>query len=590
MRTLIFTNSYKPTVSGVVTSISLFRRGLIEAGEEVHLIAPDYKNYTDSDPYIYRFPALDLNDTVNISLIMPIMALMAPTVQGLKPDLIHSQHPMLMGGIAADFADDLEIPLIFTFHTRYDEYAQRYVPLVPGLASSVMEEVIRRYLIRCSHIIAPTKSVQELSYRDYQLDVPVTVVPTPVDLGNYKKLEPGRIINKYGLEDAEILLFIGRLAEEKNVPLLLNTFAEIAADRPATRLLIVGDGPKENALVNRSKKLGLDHRIIFTGAISHNDIPHYAAAADLFVFPSVTETQGLVLIEAMAAGTPAVAAIAPGSSDVLSAGGGLLVKPEASKMAEAVLDLLGDPHRRQILSQEALEVADSYSIPSLTARLVEVYEQTIATGPRPEAARKQDERGVLDTVRAALTPTTYSEERAKNLSDDFLEMIRKLAPGNLAIELLRRLLDSEIKHLEANYLAQARIFDQELLEILEKHNARRVDAGQTITEMIGLARKIRGLDLRGAEMALNPQELAIYDALCSDLSITQVLDQPTLYRIVREVNSVVDESATIKRSVNHLQQKNLGRTIERLLKKYRFPPELRDRAILTLLEQTEHYS
>jgi glycosyltransferase involved in cell wall biosynthesis len=590
MRTLIFTNSYKPTVSGVVTSISLFRRGLLESGREVHLIAPDYKNYKDVEPYIYRFPALDLNDSVNISLIMPIMALMAPTVQGLKPDLIHSQHPMLMGGVAADFADDLEIPLIFTFHTRYDEYAQRYVPLAPGLASSVMEEVIRRYLIRCSHIIAPTKSVQELIYRDYKLDVPVTVVPTPVDLANYDKLDPERIKHAYGVTDAEILLFIGRLAEEKSVPMLLEAFAKIAADRSKARLLIVGDGPKEKSLKNMCRKLGIERKVIFVGSIPHDEIPHIAAAADLFVFPSVTETQGLVLIEAMAAGTPVVAATAPGSSDVLSLGGGELIPPEAAKMAESVLALLKDPKRLEILRKEAIEVAGQYSIPAATARLVEAYEETVTTGPRTAAARKQDERGVLGTVRAALTPNPQSEKRAKDLSDDFLEMVRKLAPGNLAVELLRRLLDNEIEDLEVNYLAQARAFDLQLDNILEKYSARTLDAGQTISELITLARNIRGMDLRVAEMDLDPQELAIYDALCADLSITQVLDQPTLYRIVREVQDAVDESTTVKRAVSSHQQKNLGRRIERLLAKYKFPPALRERTILTLLEQAERFS
>ncbi len=590
MRTLIFTNSYTPTVSGVVTSVSLFRRGLLESGQEVHLIAPDYKNYKDTEPYIYRFPALDLNDSVNISLIMPIMALMAPTVQGLKPDLIHSQHPMLMGGVAADFAEDLEIPLIFTFHTRYDEYAQRYVPIAPGLASSVMEEVIRRYLIRCSHIIAPTKSVQELIYRDYKLDVPVSVVPTPVDLANYDQLDPDRVKRTYGLTDAEVLLFIGRLAEEKNVPTLLKAFSDIAADRPQARLLIVGDGPKEKALKQLSRKLGIERKVIFTGSISHSEIPDIAAAADLFVFPSVTETQGLVLIEAMAAGTPVVAATAPGSSDVLAMGGGELIPPDAGKMAESVLALLRDTGRREALRKEAIEVAGRYSIPSATALLVEVYEQTLATGPRTAAARKQDERGVLGTVRAALTTNPQSEKRARDLSDDFLEMVRKLAPGNLAIEFLRRLLENEIEDLEVNYLAQARIFNQQLNDILKVYTDRDVDAGQTIAELISLARSIRGLDLRGAELALNPKELAIYDAICSDLSITQVLDQPTLYRIVREVQAAVDESTTVKRAVSNHQQKNLGRHIERLLAKYKFPAELRDRTILTLLEQAERFT
>jgi 1,2-diacylglycerol 3-alpha-glucosyltransferase len=383
MRILIFSNAYKPTVSGVVTSIALFHQGLIEAGHDVHIIVPEYADYEDEEPYVFRFPALELPDQLDLSLVIPFKTARAPTVRGIKPTLIHSQHPFVMGGLAAAFARDLNLPLVFTFHTRYDVYAQKYVPIVPDLAGMVTEEIVKRYLEKCTHVVAPTPSVRDLILRDYETGVPVTVVPTPVDLSQYHDLEPQRVRAALGLENAELLLYVGRLADEKNLDFLLQAFARIVAERPQARLVLVGKGPHERGLQRLAQRLDLDGRAIFTGPVPHGEVPHYAAAADLFVFPSVTETQGLVLIEAMAAGAPVVAVKAPASVDVLAEGGGLLVPAQEDAFAAAVLELLADGPRRLAMGERAAQAVQRYAIPAATARLVEVYEAAVAAGPRP---------------------------------------------------------------------------------------------------------------------------------------------------------------------------------------------------------------
>jgi 1,2-diacylglycerol 3-alpha-glucosyltransferase len=163
---------------------------------------------------------------------------------------------------------------------------------------------------------------------------------------------------------------------------LLRAFARIAPARPQARLLLVGRGPRERSLRRQARKLGLGEKVILTGPIPHSEVPHYAAAADLFVFPSVTETQGLVLIEAMAAGTPAVAVETPALMDVLAEGGGLLVPCREDGFAESVLGLLADEPRRRALGEQAARVARRYDIPAATARLLTVYEAAIAAGPR----------------------------------------------------------------------------------------------------------------------------------------------------------------------------------------------------------------
>ena len=385
MRILVFSNAYKPTVSGVVTSIALFRQGLLEAGHEVSIVAPEYKDYQDQDPYIFRFPALDLRDQVDLSLVLPFRPQMVPVVRGVKPALIHSQHPVWMGRLAADFARDYHLPLVFTFHTRYDEYAKKYVPIAPELASIVTEEIVGHYLGNCAHVVAPTPTIRDLILREYGTDVPVSVVPTPVDLSQYRNLAPRRVRADLGLEEAELLLYVGRLVEEKNLDFLLRAFARIVARRPQARLLLVGKGPHERNLRRLTEKLDLGERTIFTGSIPHSEVPHYAAAADLFVFPSLTETQGLVLIEAMAARTPVVALEAPGSVDVLAGGGGLLVPDQEDAFAEAVLGLLGSGNeaRLRALQEQAAEAVQRYDVPAATARLIAVYREAITAGSRP---------------------------------------------------------------------------------------------------------------------------------------------------------------------------------------------------------------
>ncbi len=377
MRIAVFSNSYKPTISGVVRSMLLFRQGLLHAGHEVSIIAPEYTDYKDDEPYIFRFPAIDLTSQVDLSLLIPIKGLMAPTVTGLKPDVIHSQHLVVMGNLAVNFARDLKKPLVFTFHTLYEEFAQKYVPIAQDFAGAVMDEVVLRYLSHCTHIIAPTPSIRSMILQKYGVDAPVTVIPTPVDLDNYVDLCPEQIRRQLGLETAEILLYLGRLSEEKDLEFLLEAFAYIAARRPMAHLLLIGKGPIENQLRKQAERLNITPRVRFTGAIPFSDVAHYVAAADLFVFSSRVETQGLVLVEAMAAGTPIVAVECPSSRDILSAGGGMIVSGNEAEFALAVVQLLEDPQRMQTLSCEARQIARHYDIGSTTQKLIEVYQEAI---------------------------------------------------------------------------------------------------------------------------------------------------------------------------------------------------------------------
>jgi len=377
MRIAIFSNAYLPSISGVVNSITLFRKGLIAAGHEVHVFAPEYEEYEDEESYIFRFPALDLSDQLDISIIVPIKNLIEPAVGGVKPALIHSQHPIWMGDLAVSFARSLNIPLVFTFHTQYEKYVQHYTPIASKLAGLITDEVIKRYLRNCEHVVVPTESIREMLAKDYGIERGVSVVPTPVDLVKFQDIQPEKVRASFGLEGKEVLLFVGRLAREKGLDMLLQAFTLIQEQRPEVRLLLLGRGPYEDALKAKLAKLGFQELVILAGAVPHEEVPVYYAAADLFVFPSTTETQGLVIIEAMAAGLPVVAVRAPGAVDVLTDGGGVLTENKSEAFAREVVDILADSERQRELSSQARRAVERYSITDAAARMLNAYEAAL---------------------------------------------------------------------------------------------------------------------------------------------------------------------------------------------------------------------
>jgi len=174
-----------------------------------------------------------------------------------------------------------------------------------------------------------------------------------------------------------VLLFVGRLASEKGLDMLIQAFAIIHKSRPNVRLLLLGKGPHEDVLRANLRKSKLGKFVIFAGAVPHEQVPDYYAAADLFVFPSKTETQGLVIIEAMAAGLPVVAVRAPGAVDILADGGVVLVEDTPARFSRSVIELLEDPSKRASLREEAQRAVRRFQIPAATGDLITAYEETV---------------------------------------------------------------------------------------------------------------------------------------------------------------------------------------------------------------------
>jgi glycosyltransferase involved in cell wall biosynthesis len=376
-----FTNTYLPVISGVVRSVRSFRDELTHRGHNVFIFAQEQMDYTDKDPFIFRYPSLNLPTGIDIPTAIPISPFIDRLIPAIKLDVIHTHHPFLLGNTAATKAQELNLPLVFTFHTQYREYTH-YVPFpmetVQNFIKSTVDRLLQDFMRRCQHIIIPSESMRETLVNNYGLKNNFTVIPTGVDLEAYRTASGEKIRKKRRWEKDIVMISIGRLAPEKNWPTLLHAAALVIKDIPQFRFVLIGDGTDRKSLEELAKELGIQKRVTFTGSLSFAETPSYMKAANLFGFASITETQGLATLEAMAAGLPVVAVEASGTRDILKHGQqGYLVENNPEALAAAIKRLLSNPERMQKFAQAAYKKAQSFNIENLTGKLLGVYEQAI---------------------------------------------------------------------------------------------------------------------------------------------------------------------------------------------------------------------
>ena len=380
MHIAFFTNYYHPVVNGVVRSVASFRENLMKQGHNVFVFAQSDSSYKDDEPFIFRYPSLPL-PLGDISTAIPVSPFVDQLLPTLKLDLIHTQHPILLGQTAARKAAELDLPLVFTFHTQYWEYTH-YIPFpqeaIQDFLKNAVHRWLREFMQKCQHIIIPSESLKDILVRDYGLHERYSVIPTGTDLEPFLKADGKSLRAQNGWQDEIVLVSVGRLAPEKNWETLVRAFAKVHKGHPKSRLVLIGDGTARPGLEALAAELGVADRVTFTGALPFHEIPRYLKAADAFAFASVTETQGLVTIEAMAAGLPVVAVDGPGTRDIVESGKqGFLVENDPDALAKGINKLLGDPQRIKRLSNNALKKAGTFDVNQLSTQLIGVYEQAI---------------------------------------------------------------------------------------------------------------------------------------------------------------------------------------------------------------------
>jgi glycosyltransferase involved in cell wall biosynthesis len=392
-----FTNYYHPVVNGVVRSVASVREALMKQGHNVFVFAQHDANYKDDEPFIFRYPSLPL-PLGEISTALPVSPFVDQLLPALKLDVIHTHHPILLGQTAARKAVELGLPLVFTFHTKYWEYTH-YVPFpqeaIQEFLKNAVHRWLREFMQKCQHIIIPSESMKDFLVREYGLESHYTVVPTGTDVEPFIAADGDAFRKEKGWQDETILISVGRLAPEKNWETLIHAFAKIYSQHPGVRLVLLGDGPSHDSLQSLAAELGIADHVTFTGSVPFGEIPSYLKAADVFSFASVTETQGLVTIEAMAAGLPVVAVDGSGTRDIVEHGKqGFLVENDVDALAKALHQLLSDPHQMKRFSNSALKKAKTFDVNQLAKQVVSVYEQAIQ-------AKKEDQSVTLKAEETA---------------------------------------------------------------------------------------------------------------------------------------------------------------------------------------------
>lgn len=381
LRIVMCSESYLPRISGVAHSLAALTRALRERGHHVVVAAPRYQGYRDEDPDVVRFPSLRLPHEPDFPLALPLAPAPWGRLLDSAPDLVHTHAPFLMGAVGARLARKTARPLIFTHHTLYDEYVH-YAPFV---SRRVTAPAVRRYVTayanRCAAVVAPSQAVAD-RLRGQGVTARIEVIPTgAIDPAAFAALDPGWVRAEYGLPAASpLVVTASRLAKEKSVGMVLEAFALIAVQRPAS-LLVIGGGPEEEALRARAAELGLAGRVVFAGLLPYERALECVAAGDLFLYASQTETQGMVVTEAMAAGLPVVAVDAGGVSEAVVEGRtGFLVPPDAGSLAARTVALLDDPARRAAMGQAAREAVRRYRADVVTDMIIALYESVLQGG------------------------------------------------------------------------------------------------------------------------------------------------------------------------------------------------------------------
>ena len=376
MRIGIFTNNYLPNIYGVPNSIESFRKKFEAKGHSVFIFAPDWGDYQDTNPNVFRYPSIKTNFKFKFPLGISYSFKMNKIIDSLELDIIYAQHPNLLGSAAMKWAKRKKIPLVFTWHTLYDQYAN-FIPFFSSafFARWMIKKAVA-YANRCDQVIIPTESVRKIIKNWGVTNENIEAISTGVEENLYQNSNRELIRKKFNIAHEDILLvLISRLTEEKNIRFIFKVVEKFLDQNKKAKFLVVGDG----YLVPELQKISKGSGIILTGAISEKEIKDYYAAGDIFVYASKSETQGMVITEAMYSGLPIVAVKASGVESLVGDGiTGFLVEEKIEDFLEALKKLSDNPELRKIFSENSKKIArDRYTDEVCAEKMLAIYKKLI---------------------------------------------------------------------------------------------------------------------------------------------------------------------------------------------------------------------
>ena len=383
MRIGMMVDMYKPHISGVTHYVSLNKRALEAAGHDVEVFTFGGDEAADEEPGVHRSPGVPVAES---GFYLGFRYRRSARLRLQQMDLVHVHHPFLSGGLALRYCRHLGIPIVFTNHTRYDLYAQVYLPMIPDpLSRTFLQGYLPGFCRAVDLVIAPSEGMRGV-LRDLGVDSPVVVVPNGVELAPFQGPAPASR-ESLGLGPDDLaLIYVGRLGLEKNVAFLLRTFAGVRSAAPQAHLVLVGGGPESENLRGLARDLGQAAAVHFTGPVPYSAVPGLLAACDAFVTASVSEVHPLSVIEAMAAGLPVVGIEGPGVGDTVRDGvTGFLSSYDSAAFSAKLTRLVLDDDLRRRMGEAAAQTAGEYDITRTSAQVEGHYKSLLAhpRAPRP---------------------------------------------------------------------------------------------------------------------------------------------------------------------------------------------------------------
>ncbi|MBI5619173.1 MAG: glycosyltransferase [Gammaproteobacteria bacterium] len=386
MRIMMMTNTYLPHVGGVARSVAAFTDAYRAQGHDVLVVAPEFAGVDPDEQGVVRVSAVQNFNGSDFSMMLPDSGRLTEAVERFQPEIIHSHHPFLVGSAALRLARQYAIPLVFTHHTMYEEYTH-YVPVDSPLLKRFVATLSTHYANNCHRVFAPRESVAAtLVARG--VTVPIEILPTGVRTEHFTQGHGRGFRAALGIpREAFVVGHVGRLAPEKNLEFLTRCIAGFLAREPRAVALVVGSGPCVADMRKRFQAHRVAGRAHLLGSFDHPLLVSAYRAMDVFAFASKTETQGMVLTEAMAASVPVVALDAPGAREVVAdrRNGRLLAHENEEAFVQALAWCAKlDPPDRLKLRRQARATAVRYALPRCAARTLGIYAAVTREFEAPE--------------------------------------------------------------------------------------------------------------------------------------------------------------------------------------------------------------
>lgn len=378
MKIAFFVNTYLPNTFGSSVSVEYFRKGLEEIGHEVYIFTPKFHGYDLKNDKAFFYPSIMYGYKIKYPLPIPFSPEITKKISELDFDIIHTHQPFVMGQESLKNGRKNKVPVLFTYHCRYEDYTH-YVPFIQFFVKKYVSRSVKNFANAVDCVIAPTYDIKTI-LQERDIKTPIEVISTGIDWEKFQKGKREETRLKFGIKNDEFCFWwLGRMEQEKNIEFLLKTISLFSRKFRKSKFMLVGNGSEMEDIKNFIETENLQDRVIVTGIVPQEEVQNYYSAGDILLQPSKSETQGLVALEAMASGMPVLAIRATGTVDIVKDGEtGFLLDENLDDFCQKAKELLENKELFRRISQKSREEAFKYDYKNKAKELVEVYKKTIS--------------------------------------------------------------------------------------------------------------------------------------------------------------------------------------------------------------------